>query len=360
VFGIPATANVVNQIQLDGLAPGRSPGGGSTSDRLTEINYQQRGNQVVYSGFWPFVGSGDLVTRWSFAQRLMRAPKDPLEARESEAIREFSTPPFSAHEVLETIRWHLSSLSHETAPERRVPGLTVSDKIFVAGTEISYLVPQATPETVAQVIRDPTAPRRHFLVCQVQSWRGELVTTVYVHIAVQGKLLYVELIGTALPPCDSRYRAIDQVGGTGGVAYARAIGSGLVKTPQFLLGAVGNLVRSSYDALIGALNRPAVAADRAVTHGYDFGARTSVRDLGSASDTRHYLQTQDIDKYRQMIERRVLAAILDFLASRGVDTAEFTNQAQNILKIGAVHRGTGDIKIEGPGVGDMYASEGRT
>jgi hypothetical protein len=361
VFGIPTTANVVNQIQVDGLAPGRSPGGTASSDRFAEINFQLRGNQIVYSGFWPFVGSGDLVTRWSFAQRLMRAPKDPLGGHESEASREFTTPPFTAHEVLDTIRWHLTSLSHETAPERRVPGLTVQDKIFVAGTELSYLVPHASSETVAQVIRDPTAPRRHFLVCQVESWRGELVTTVYVHVAVQGKLLYIELVGTALPPCDPRYRVIDQVGGTGPVAYARAIGSGLVRTPQFVIGAIGNIVRSTFDVVVGSLSRPALAADRAVTHGYDFGARTSVRDLGSALDTRDYLQNQDFDKYHQVIERRVLAAVLDFLASRGVDTAEFTDQAQHILNIGAVHHGKGDIKIDGPGVGTVHHSgrEGR-
>jgi hypothetical protein len=56
--------------------------------------------------------------------------------------------------------------------------------------------------------------------------RPERITTVYVHVAVQGRSLYVELSTTALPPCANAYRIVDSVENTGSIAWLRAIGKG--------------------------------------------------------------------------------------------------------------------------------------
>jgi hypothetical protein len=45
--------------------------------------------------------------------------------------------------------------------------------------------------------------------------------------------------------------------------------------------------------------------------------------------------------------------VLDFLDGRGVDVAEFTERAVNILNAGAIHTGNGNINIDGPGVGNQ-------
>jgi len=353
VYSIPLGANMFIQAQLSTLTPNGSFAAAPRGERFDEIAYQQRGNQVVYSGPWPFVGSGDLIGGWSFAQRLMR-PAGLFHEPVTEAQREFATPPFTAQQLLETLRESLRAYAVEMEPERRIPALTVEDRLFVAGTEISHLVPHTTPELMAQAIRYPTNPSRHYLVCQVVSWNGELVTTVYVHVAVQGKMLYLETVSTALPPCKESYRIVDQVGGTGPVAYARAALDAIVETPRAAGTALGNLVRTGLEVLGGAIaNAGVVTPDRAVTRGYDYGARCGVRDLGRAAAERHYLQAQDIDKYAQLIQRRVMATVLDFLDACGVDTTEFSQRAVNILNAGAIHNGSGDITVNGPGVGNQ-------
>jgi hypothetical protein len=357
VYGIAVAANLVAQAQLSTLTPGGGYATAPTSDRFGEIAYQQAGNQVVYSGQWPFLGSGDLWDRWSFAQRLVR-PAGSLREPAREAEREFATPPFSAQQLLDAIRTALLATSGHTEPENHLPGLTVQDRVFVAGTEISHLTPYTSVERVAQVIRQPTGPERHYLVCQIVSWRGEVVTTVYVHVAVQGRLLYLELISAGLPPCDERFRIVDQVGGVGPMAYARTLRDAVAETPRIAAGSLANLVRAGIDVIVGTVNNASAPADRAVSRGYDYGARTSVRDLGRALTPRSHLQVQDIDKYSRIIERRIMATVLDCLEAWGVDTTEFAERAVNILNAGAIHTGNGDINIAGPGVGNQTNHHG--
>jgi hypothetical protein len=180
---------------------------------MTEIAQQQRGNTVVYSGFRTFVGSGDLVDRWGFALRLLRPEPTVLETLNgggahrnhspglTERQREFPELPFEACELVEYVRRDLGALLPQRAAEEQIAGLTVESRVHLAGTEVASLIPNTDDDLMRRVIRHPTTPARHYLACQVFSWGGELITTVYVHIAVQGRSLYIELTTTALLPC---------------------------------------------------------------------------------------------------------------------------------------------------------------
>lgn len=340
-LGAPVTANLIRQSKLEQLTPGRIPPPPARSDRFDEIRRQEAGNTVVFSGYRPFVGSGVLLKNWGFAQRLVRAG-DPLLGSAPEAEREFDTAPFGAAELLTHLRDELTGLTREQEAEQQLPGLTVDDRIFLAGTEVAQLVPYTDPAHFPTIIRHPTAPLRHYLVCQVVSWRGELVTTVYVHVAVQGRSLYMEFTSTALPPCDERFRVVDQVGGTGTLAYLRAGLKGLLDAPATVGRAPLNLVRAGLDALANS----DLFTGGPTRLGYDYGARVSVRELGMAADTRHHLQTQEVDKHQRIIERRLLAAVLDFLESHGVDTSEYRQRAATLLNAGAIVTG-GNLTVQG-------------
>ncbi|WP_320065960.1 hypothetical protein [Micromonospora sp. RTGN7] len=346
-LGAPIAANILRQSQLERLAPGCTPPAPARSERFDEIRRQESGNTVVFAGYRPFVGSGVLVKNWGFAQRLVRAG-DPLTGLAPEANREFDTAPFSAVELLAHLRDNLGRLATEQEPEQQLPGLTVDDRVFLAGTEVAHLVPYTDPAHLPGIIRHPTAPLRHYLVCQVISWRGELVTTVYVHVAVQGRALYMEFTSTALPPCDERFRVVDQVGGTGPAAFFRAGIRGLLYAPGTIGRAPLNLVRAGIEALSNSLP----GSNGPTRLGYDYGARSSVRELGMAADTRHHLQTQEVDKHQRIIERRLLAVVLDFLERRGVDTSEYRQRATTLLNAGAIVTG-GNLTVQG----DVHSSQ---
>ena len=353
---VPAGFRAWNRRQLSRFTPESNPSSPVTRDRLVEIQRQSVGNTMVYSGHRPFVGSGNVLRRWHIAQRLVRPnPEDPFgkltgEARKvTEKAREFPQPPFTAKDISDYVRDYIAALADEDqVPEWRVPNLDVSERILVAGTEIEDLVLHTEPHRVAEILRHPTDPQRHFLACQVVSWGGELVTTVYVHFAVQGKALYVELDVTALMPCDDRFRVVDEVGGTGFGHVLRAGAAEFVVAPTILAKAPAALVRSLADHVS---LRTARRRGTKVKRGYDYGAVVGVRELASSASARDPMQSQDIQKYSRVIERRVLAAILDFLEDRDVDVTEYRATAANIISAGAVAGAGGTVTVEGNAIG---------
>jgi hypothetical protein len=342
LFTIPMVGELMVPFMLEVIKPGRPLAPPRPSPRFDQIHRQLAGNTIGYGDYNPFVGAGDWLRAWSIAQRLVRPPA-PGDPQSTEADREFDEPPFTAVELVEHVRTQLSSLATESTHEGLLPGLTVEDRIFVSDTESMALTPYTPTEQLGHIITDPTAPQRHYLACQVVSWKGELVTTVYIHVALQGKALYLELDTLALPPCRSEYR----VGSLGAAAYLRAIGRGLVYAPGIVAAAPLNLLRAAWDALLGAMSGSTYGAR------YTTGAVVSVRELGAADDVRSHLQLQDIAKYSKVIERRLVAAVLDFLETRGVDTGEFLERTMNVLNIGALNTGSGQVHVEGDAAGSQ-------
>jgi hypothetical protein len=90
---------------------------------------------------------------------------------------------------------------------------------------------------------------RHMLASRVVSWRGELVTTVNVHPAEQGRAPHLGLASGMPPPCPDGHRAMDSEDSTGTVSYPRAIWRGFLQTPA----AAG---RAPLDATVIFAHRP--------------------------------------------------------------------------------------------------------
>lgn len=363
VFGVPVGASLWRLRLLQRLRPGNVPRPPGESRRFVELRRQERGNTTVYSGYWPFLGAGYVLRTWGFAQRLIRAESLADAARQlasppgraaldaelpAEAEREFTKVPFTADELVGHLRTKLSELTDAPVPEHRIPGLTVTDRVFLASTEVGHRSHQTSSKRMLEIIRNPTAPARHYLVCQVISWRGELVTTVYVHVAVQGRSLYLEFTSAALPPCDERYRVVDQLDFLSRTEYLRTVGAALLDAPQTVGRAPYHLLRAGWHELLradwaGSRQRGDQPA------GYDFGARFSVRERGSAKDTRNHIQTQEILKYQRIIERRLLAAVFDFLQDHDVDITEYRQRALTVLNSGNMNFGSNS-----GGMGNTY------
>lgn len=347
IFSYPVAFSLWRQAELSRMAPGSRVTQPVQSARLDDLARQQRGNTTVYSGYNQHVGAGAVLGSNGFAQRLVRAAPNSVHARHSERELEFERPPFDAQELVDHIRDHLSALLPQREAEEQIPGLTVTDRVCLAGTEVSHLAPYTSPEVMAAVVRHPTTPARHYLACQVFAWGGQLVTTVYVHVAVQGRSLYLEMTTTALPPCDDRFRIIDSVDGYGAAAWLRAFTTGLAETPRAIWRSPVNLAAALINLVAGTASTSGGASR--VNQGFDYGARIGIRELGSEPGLRYRTQLNDIVKYKKLIERRVIASVLDFLDERDIDTAEYRARAASILNIsGGVNSfGSGDVTNHG-------------
>ncbi|MGB2571539.1 hypothetical protein ACPFP2_24260 [Micromonospora citrea] len=342
-FGPPVITRVLRWHHAVQHGPAGRPTTPPLDARIEDIQRQQGGNTIVYSGYSPFVGSGLVLDTTNLALRMIRQPEG-FDDRTAEAQREYDQLPFTAEQLVGYVRDQLAPLGRASAPEHRLPGLTVTDHVFTAGTETTELALSTDGPTMVGIIRQPLDARRHYLACRVTSWKGELVTSVYVHFALQGRTLYLETATCALAPCRDEYRVIDDVRSLGAVPYLRAAWTGLAESPRVVALAPVNLLRAGLRWVVRRMQEN----QGALPYGVDRGARVGVRELATLDEVRNDFQMQDVAKYEEIVTRRVVAATLDFLVTHGVDVTEFRQRANVLINSGVYAGGNigaiGDVK----------------
>ncbi|NKE60293.1 hypothetical protein FXN61_27235 [Lentzea sp. PSKA42] len=366
MFAVVAMEALQRQLALEQLARGNRWPLGLRRRRLATFAERQAGNVTMYSGLSPFVGAGQELRTWSFALRMVRAGQPPWFA---EAGRQRQAPVravteengellFKVEDLIAHLRKQLSMLSIESEPRLVLPGLTVQDHVFQAAEGAGSLTHTMDPSAVSGIIADPTTAARHYLTCQVRSWDGEVVTTVFVHVAVQGRTLYLEFSAWMLPPTQAGYQLLRDPRRTEPGARLDAVGQALTTLPRLVVGAPFGVLRAGRDAMRAILS----AALRVPAADYDFGARTSIRELGAMTlpqvrrENRdmyvpdNYFQSRDVVKYWKILERRLIAATFDFLAAHDVDTAEYAERALTVLNTGVMQFG-GTMGIRDSAIG---------
>jgi hypothetical protein len=362
-----AVAGIVRQWQLDRLHDPSAVKGDPPSRRLRTLHTQQKHTFTIYSGYRPFVGSGLERRRWSFAQRIIRE-KGTGQNRDEEF--DPSQPPFKTGEIVGHLKKSINDLKLAAHSETRLPGLDVRDQVFIDGTYVNNvpdaLLDHPPPIVLDHIMAEPREEARYHIACQVEAWDGELVTTVFVHISLQGLTLYVEFSTYALLPTPLPFRVIDEVGGTGLTAALRMARRGLselpdvLHAPRRLLAVPKHLVTAywaQWDIKVGNLKRrdigAQISAREIAGNGVDNDPDevSAPRRLRRAPGETTYFQFLDVARHSKIIERRLLAAIEEFLKAKGVDTSEFARRAEAILNNGVLNTGSGTINVSGSAVG---------
>lgn len=358
LVAVVASAAVARQYCIDTLAndPTRPR---TYNNRIERIRDEQYRTITIFSGYRPFVGSGFEVRTWSFAQRLRRIGEGsevPVvqeaddNRRPSPFPRNLSEPPFNSLQIIEHLKDSIGALSNETDPELQLPGLRIYDKAFVGGYRAGRLVGVGDGRAIFALIERPTEPDRHYITCEIVALNGEVIATIFVHIGIQGRTLYLEYTSWAMPPTRIRFQIVDLRRGRGLPAYMKAISTSVRKLPSELGRAprgIGVLLSRPFYGL-----RPGF--DRARNQLRDVGARLSLRELAAnvrtddkgvleSLPTLSYFQRRDIVKYIQIIERRVLSTVAEYLEDLQLDVTDYRYRARAILNEGALDLGGGNV-----------------
>ncbi|MEV7190245.1 hypothetical protein AB0N81_00370 [Streptomyces sp. NPDC093510] len=346
-----STTGVVRQLALNRLRPHLEANRPMrTSRRMSVIDGQQRHPMVVYGADEPFIGSGRRLSTWSFAQRLVVTKGIGVEKDV-----EFEKKPFPTWELVEELRRAITALGTEDDPETRLPGLLVNDSLFVEGryaqSYASELAAAPDADLVRRMLDRPTETARHYLTCRVESWGGDLVTTIFVHVSLQGRTLYIEFTTCGLAPTRLEYHAVDVVGRTGRKAVVRAAFTSLLGLPAAALAPVRLLGAAAL--LLGSVGAAADATASSLKRGNNIGAALSAREIASIEADESYFQTFDVAKHSKVIERRLLATVGEFLKEHGVDTTEFLQRATAILNNGIINTGSGNVELGDTAMGQQ-------
>ncbi|KUL39897.1 hypothetical protein [Actinoplanes awajinensis] len=346
-------------------------------DRLALIAAAQRGNVVVHHDN-PFLGCGRVRQGWSLSLTLR--PRTPDGNRPEEPVA------IDAVALNQRIKKAIESMRADWLDEgQRVAGLSVRSYVVADGVRDEHdpvLDPvsgmpytMADDATVDAIVANPQGGLRQYLRVVIPV-RGKAIrdqhddvilgaqalgisVSAFVHVAVEGGMLYAEFIGTVLPPLRPECLLADSLRPEKAASYA--LGSTLrtaivdvVAGPLRLAQAADRAIR-----LRLAMSRSVAASTEFRTH--DYGARVSVRDLASDRVPQSYLQKLDGVKYVKLVDRIVGEAIIDFLVEAGVDPLEFrqavnqiTMNNSSLVQVGTVLGGQNNFG----GSGNVFTSSG--
>ncbi|HEY9522848.1 MAG TPA: hypothetical protein VIR33_06390 [Thermopolyspora sp.] len=322
--------------------------------RIDYLTSAQHANITLYSGEQPFVGAGTVTRAWAIAVELDRRASDP----------EREIPDIDPLELYDFVRARLTQMRDEVAHPAESLTLDLSDHVIARGVlnrqrgAAHPLIVASRPigllgrEAIRAIIRQPKSGMRYYqrvtintagqeikdendhLVMPAED--QEIVVSAFVHLAVEGRMLYTEFVVTVLPPTADAYHLVDRLphDSTGRIAVA-ALGVLRRQLLRDIVAAPFRLLRHGYLELRQAFMR--ARPDDYVL--YDFGAKASVRELGATEEKFSYLQELDSFKYTKLIGERLNAAVLDFLEARDIDTSVYRQQVMAVINNGTMISG---------------------
>ncbi len=351
------------------LAPGAATGPGrplspALAARVGYVTSAQYSDLTLYSGERPFVGAGKVQRAWSIAVELDRRASSP----------ERPMPDIDPNELYAFVRGRLAQMRDEVANPAESLTLHIGDHVIAQGV-INRLAARGAPHplldgdqpiqalgrpAIRAIIHHPKAGMRYYQritidtagdeivdddgVLVMPAEDQEVVVSAFVHLAVEGRMLYTEFIVTVLPPVPDAYHIVDRLPADPVRMAASVLGVLRMHLFRDIVAAPFRVLRYGYAEM-----RQAFARARRDDHVlYDYGARDSVRELGSAEGDFSYLQNLDSFKYSKLIGERLNAAVLDFLESHGIDTSRYRQQMLAIVNNSTMISGgtfTGNIAV---------------
>ncbi|NUP76243.1 MAG: hypothetical protein HOV96_01680 [Nonomuraea sp.] len=329
-----------------------------TAHRVDYLRAAQWGNITMYADEDAFMGAGSIARTWSIAVEL-----DRVRGREGPPRRLDDPVDIDPVELHAFVRERLKDMRDRVLrPNEGIQRLDIGDHVVTrgvftvadwhrSGAPVAHPLigdnglprSQATPEEIAAIARHPQGGVRYYQRVtinnagqEIRDAHGGLVapaedqealTSAFIYLAVEGRMLYTQFVVTVLPPALGPYHVVDQLPTmTGGRIAWEAVRSLKLRLLRDVAAAPARLVRTGAQAVRQHMLTP----DPRKHNVYPYGARFSVRELGASDDLQTHIQVLDVSKYVRMIEQRLTEAVLDFLEERGVETGAYRLQAASV------------------------------
>lgn len=325
--------------------------------RLDYIRRAQWGNVTMYANEDAFMGAGKIYRTWSIAVELDRVREDLQPSRRADPV---DVDPVALHAF---VRGRLIDMRDRVLrPNEGIKRLDIGDHVVTRGI---FTVAdgqrdraagphpmidrnglprfQATPEEIAAIARHPQGGVRYYQRVtinnagqEIRDLDGNLVapaedqealTSAFIYLAVEGRMLYTQFVVTVLPPAHDHYHVVDSLPAmTSGRVTWEALRVLKLQLLRDVLAAPARVVRT----IVQSVRQSAMTPNPRDHIVYPYGARFSVRELGASESLQTHIQALDVAKYIKMIEQRLTEAVLDFLEERKVETGAYRMQAAGI------------------------------
>jgi hypothetical protein len=132
----------------------------------------------------------------------------------------------------------------------------------------------------------------------------------------------------------------------------RIAGRSVLRTPARLLLAPGALTSAVLAPVTRSRHRARQRRQITQALSFDYGAVSSPREWVADKHYQRYFQRLDRDMHEKVVERTILAAVVDFLDSKGVDTSELVQRQTMILNNGVFVTGGATVTTQAMAAGN--------
>ncbi|MFJ8084806.1 hypothetical protein ACIQ6Y_29830 [Streptomyces sp. NPDC096205] len=307
---------------------------GQRFQRLRDrIRTEQHAPLVMYHPARPFCGAGAAYETWVLAVELRPDPAKKQQPLSNRAVLEKVRP------LLERLRVPAETAEYAGHVVRdRLRWLEIDECVFLPAEGLLRREDAPYPafsEHRERSVEEGAEKRRHFLRVRVGGWEEELVTTVFVRVHTQGRMLMLEIAPHVLLPVRADFKDADRA------AHRFRHNNALGKAAW----ALARVPRSAASAL-AVLGRAVAYGWRLLTGGFagalPEGPALSVRELGSA-EAGSTFQEMDVVRYLRSVQDRVAHGVRTALDESGYQTGEFVQKIVNISNGGVNVENIGDV-----------------
>lgn len=284
----------------------------------------------------PFVGAGEMVHLWNPPMTVqMLRPKSGEESRQE---REYETPPFKAHELVDHLRRTLGKLDRD-ADDVRLEGI-VKDRLYIseadASTDRGLLNREQAEAEINRVIDTPGHKAHHFLEVSIPAVGGELVTTVHLRVSLKGRTLSLDFAACALTRTPDQYQRIDRYAelGTGAVILSALRAVRALPAECTRVYRLAKLPLLAAGALWARRDRTLIPR-----RGFLIGSKVAIRNECAEEWGDVQLDKTMVLDHMKIIEQHLLNSVRDFLVAHEVDTTDFEERVTQIINASVVNVG---------------------
>lgn len=313
---------------------------------------------VVYRGNNPFVGAGERVHH-----HVISLPLEPSTGGSAA-----DPVPISVNDVHRHVAQALGALrsSSSLSPGQRLEELQQREQVLIPADRLlinRFAQPSVLPDlsrpplthlpldAARALAEDPLEWARYYNCFRVESWDRNLITSCYLHIGMDQRMLYLERTYCTLLPVSGRYQSIDHSADSPGATLSGRILFQLIAFPA----SVPQRLRSVF-------RRPAVLVQRSGEVVPDrYGTEKSLCEIAADTDVQAYFQEgswnetikshnsasalvaspkaipviaprlrADAERYINIFDRTLFRSVGQFLQQRGYSVVEFMKATESV------------------------------
>jgi hypothetical protein len=294
---------------------------------------------ILFSGPSPFIGSGELLDRWTVTVDIGTGTKRPdgtrevperfdnLELQEAmgTAIPQAIGPDPKVGHRLYVVGGHALSIG----------GLFRSGPVPEDGEAVVRFrrpVPTVPDEMIKRFMRDPHQSARPYTYFELTAWDGQVVVTLFLRVLVTYPTLFVEMAVCALRPPQGRYGEVGTIRLGPGVHRWPVFNAVLPMTSRLLMGSP----RRQWKLLRGKRAYALALKDLELTlkerFDVNFSAGPSLREEVARGDNPLHFGFVDEEMFYRIFNQASMDCLRAWLIERKIDVTDFDRQHVKITE----------------------------